>query len=92
MKLDGTNEQQLVKDLFDVDACFNFRNGYLYFVKDQSIVKMKTDGTGLQEICKCGGANTKIGIVDDDYIYFINSKDEFLYRVNADGSGLVEIQ
>ena len=70
--------------LNDADVNYlNFAGGMLYFTRDEQLMKMNTDGTGLEPV---GGARGAYLNVIGDWIYYANADDGGkLYRIMTDG-------
>lgn len=84
LKTDGTGKRSIYKKSGSPGYTFNIVNGWIYFFDDDVIKKMKTDGSDLQTIFD-GRADHMI--VDGDWIYFQNHKDNhYLYKMRTDGS------
>lgn len=87
VKIDGTGK----KVLYDGTVQYlNVSGNMIYFKMYQGIYKMKTDGSGLQQITK-GYPGDGLKIIDDK-VYFIETVNQYaFYRMNNDGTNKVRL-
>lgn len=92
-KLDGSDEAPLLSDS-SWPTSINVKGDWIYYLHQRKeIRKVRTDGTQVSVIlsnAQTGYFMIKVGVAGN-HIYFVDAYTLTLYRINLDGTGLIEV-
>ena len=101
MRLDGSGNTCLIEDIifYLTELTWNYKDGWIYFVRQSEqkedylcICCMREDGSEYEVICTTNNDFSTPLFITQDYIFFKDSDDSILWRMNLDGSNKVELK
>lgn len=101
MRLDGSENTCLVEDIIFrlTELRWNYKDGWIYFVRESEqkedylcICRMREDGSEYEVICTTNNDFSTPLFITQDYIFFKDSDDSLLWRMNLDGSNKIELK